>query len=475
MHAGYSLTRSVTTRKGITIVHFDAIVIGSGQAGPPLARRLADAGKKVAIAEGGTFGGSCVNYGCTPSKAMIGSAKAIHMAQRGADFGFKAGEVVADFAQIVERRDAIVSGSRGGLIKSLEKRANITIYRQYAEFKSAHSVRVGDDLIDADSIYINTGARAVIPPIDGLEGVPYLDNIKLMSLTELPKHLIILGAGYIGLEFAQTFRRFGSEVTLVDQTSKLLEREDKEFGKAMRKLFENEGIHFLLDTQVTKVDQHEEQVRLHVKLKSGTKQIVSGSHLLVATGRRPNSDQIGADKAGLELDERGYIKVDDHLRTNVEGVFALGDVNGKGAFTHTSYNDYQIIADNLDGGKRKVSDRILTYAVFTDPPLARIGMNEQDIRAEGLDALVATMPMTSVNRAKAFGQTEGMMKAFVDAKSQRFLGATIFGLSADELIHGITDLMYAKAPYTVLRDAVHIHPTVSELLPTMLESLEALK
>ncbi len=456
-------------------MHFDAIVIGTGQAGPPLARKLADGGKKVAIAEGGVFGGSCVNYGCTPSKAMIGSANAIHSARRGSDFGFTAGDVTVDFGRIVERRDAIVSGSREGLIKSLEKRENITIYRTYAAFESAHSVRVGADLIEADYIYINTGARAVIPPIDGLETVPYLDNIKLMSLTELPKHLIILGAGYIGLEFAQAFHRFGSEVTVVDQTAKLLEREDKEFGKAMRKLLESEGIRFLLETQVTKVDQQEGQVRLHVKLKSGTKEIVGGSHLLVATGRRPNSDQIGADKAGLELDDNGYIKVDDHLRTNVEGVFALGDVNGKGAFTHTSYNDYQIIADNLDGGKRKVSDRILTYAVFTDPPLARIGMNTEDIRAEGRDALVATMPMTSVNRAKEFGQTEGMMKAFVDAKSQRFLGATIFGLTADELIHGITDLMYAKAPYTVLRDAVHIHPTVSELLPTLLERLEAVK
>ena len=243
------------------------------------------------------------------------------------------------------------SGSRDGLIKSLEKRANITIYRQYAAFEAAHRVRVGDDLIDAEQIYINTGARAIIPQIDGLESIPYLDNIKLMSLTELPKHLIILGAGYIGLEFAQAFHRFGSEVTVIDQSAKLLEREDKEFGKAVRKLLESEGIHFLLETQVTKVDQHEGQVRLHVKLKSGTKQIVSGSHLLVATGRRPNSDQIGADKAGLELDDDGYIVVDDHLRTNVEGAFALGDVNGKGAFTHTSYNDYQIIANNLDGGQ----------------------------------------------------------------------------------------------------------------------------
>ena len=406
---------------------------------------------------------------------MIGSANAIHTAQRGGDYGFQVGEVVADFRRIVERRDAIVSGSRDGLTKSLEKRSNITLYRQYAAFESAHSVRVGDDLIDADHIYINTGARAVVPQIEGLESVPYLDNVRLMSLTELPKHLIILGAGYIGLEFGQAFHRFGSEVTVVDQGSSVLEREDKEFAKAMRKLLESEGIHFLFDTDVKKVEQHDGEIRLQVKLKSGTKQTISGSHLLVATGRRPNSDQIGADKAGLELDDKGYIQVDDHLRTNVEGVFALGDVNGKGAFTHTSYNDYQIITDNLGGGVRKVSDRILTYGIFTDPPLARVGMNEREIRAEGREALVATMPMSKVNRAKEFGQTEGTIKAFVDAKSQQFLGATIFGLTADELIHAITDLMYAKAPYIVLRDAVHIHPTVSELLPTLLESLEPLK
>ncbi len=456
-------------------MHFDAIVIGTGQAGPPLARKLADQGKKVAVAEGGVFGGSCVNYGCTPSKAMIGSANAIAMARRGNDFGFQAGEVTADFTRIVERRDAIVRGSRDGLIKSLEKRQNITIYRQYAAFESAHSVRVGDDLIDADQIYINTGARAVIPEIDGLDSVPYLDNIKLMSLTELPKHLIILGAGYIGLEFAQAFRRFGSEVTVVDQVPTLLEREDKEFGKATRSLLEGEGVKFALDTQIAKVDQHEGQVRLQIKLKSGTKQTISGSHLLVATGRRPNSDQLGTDKAGLELDDKGYIQVDDHLRTNVEGVYALGDVNGKGAFTHTSYDDYLIITNNLEGGRKKVSDRILTYAVFTDPPLARVGMNEREVRADGREALVATMPMEKVGRATEFGQTEGMMKVLVDAESKHILGATLFGLTADEVIHSFTDLMYAKAPYTVTQNAVHIHPTVSELLPTMLEQLKPLK
>jgi pyruvate/2-oxoglutarate dehydrogenase complex dihydrolipoamide dehydrogenase (E3) component len=286
---------------------------------------------------------------------------------------------------------------------------------------------------------------------------------------------MILGAGYIGLEIGQAFRRFGSEVTIVDQVSALLEREDKEFGKAIRKRLESEGVKFLLETQVSEVDQPDDQVRLHVRLKSGAKQIISGSHLLVATGRRPNSDQLGVEKAGLALDDKGYIEVDDHLRTNVEGVHALGDVNGKGAFTHTSYDDYLIIADNLKGGNKKVSDRILTYAVFTDPPLARVGMNERDVRADGREALIATMPMNKVGRANEFGQNEGMMKLLVDARTERILGATLYGLTADEVIHCFTDMMYAKASYKVMRDAVHIHPTVAELLLTMTQQLEPLK
>ncbi len=456
-------------------MHYDAIVIGTGQAGPPLARLLADQGQKVAIAEGGVFGGSCVNYGCTPSKAMIGSANAIQTARRGGDFGFCAGEVVADFPRIVERRDAIVRGSRDGLIQSLEKRPNITLYRDYAAFEAPHSVRVGSDVIDADRIYLNTGARPAIPPIDGLDQVPYLDNIRLMNLTELPPHLIILGGGYIGLEFAQAFRRFGSDVTVIDRSTVVIEHEDQEFSEAVQSTVEREGVRFVFDADTRRIEQQNGQIRLHIDHSDGSSQIVSGTHLLVATGRRPNSDRIGADAAGLKLDEKGYVTVDDHLRTSADGVYALGDVNGKGAFTHTSYDDYLIIADNLAGGARKVSDRIRTYAVFTDPPLARIGMNERDVRTTGREALVARLPMVKVSRAREWGQTDGMMKVLVDAKSRQFLGATLFGLSADEAIHTITDLMYARAPITVMQNAVHIHPTVAELLPTMLAHLKPLE
>lgn len=454
---------------------FDAIILGTGQAGPPLARLLADKGWKVAIAEGGVFGGSCVNYGCTPSKAMIGSANALQAARRGGDFGFTAGEVRADFGQIVARRDAIVSESRSGLTKSLEKRENITIYREYATFEAPKRVRVGDEVIEGKQIFINTGARAVVPEIEGLDSVPYLDNVSLMALKELPQHLVILGAGYIGIELAQAFRRYGSEVTIIDRSAAPLDHEDKEFSKGIRKLLESEGVRFIMDAKVHKVAQADEHIRVQYKGKDGATQSVSASHLLVTTGRRPNSDKIGADKAGLELDEKGYIKVDDKLQTNVEGVYALGDVNGRGAFTHTSYNDYQVVAANLTGGDRSIAERITMYGVYTDPPLARVGMNETQARESGRKALVATLPMTSVGRAKEFGQTTGLMKVLVDADSEQFLGATFFGLTADENIHGIVDLMHAKQPYTVIRDAVHIHPTVSELIPTLLEGLEPLK
>lgn len=456
-------------------MHYDAIIVGTGQAGPPLARLLADRGWKVAVAEGGVFGGSCVNFGCTPSKAMIGSANAIRTAQRGSDFGFSAGEVVPDFGRIAARRDDIVRNSREGLVKSLESRENITIYRHYASFEAPGRLRVGGDLIDGDQIFINTGTRAAAPPIDGLDSVPYLDNVSLMSLQELPHHLIILGGGYIGLEMAQAFRRFGSQVTVIDHSVTLIPREDKEFSKGIRKLLESEGVSFLLGAKVTRVEQQDGQVRVQVAAADGAKHTLSGSHLLVAAGRVPNSDKIGADKAGLELDERGFIKVNDRLRTSVEGIYALGDVNGRGAFTHTSYNDFQVVAANLTGGDRTIADRVTVYGVFIDPPLARVGMNENDVRREGRRALVATMPMTRVNRAKEYGQTAGLMKALVDPETNLFLGATFFGLTADENIHGIIDCMRAGVPYTVIRDAVHIHPTVSELIPTLLEGLEPLK
>ncbi len=458
------------------MVHYDAIIVGTGQAGPPLARKLADQGHKVAIAEGGTFGGSCVNYGCTPSKAMIGSANAIQTARRGSDFGFKAGQIEADFTRVVERRDEIVRESREGLIKSLEHRKNITIYREYASFEDARHVRVGSEVIEGDKIYLNTGTRSAIPAIEGLDDVPYLDNVRLMGLTVLPKHLIIIGAGYIGLEFALAFQRYGSQVTVIDHSGVIIDHEDGEFSELVHKVLTREGVRFAFNSEATHVGYVNGEIEVQVDHKSGYTQTLRGSHLLIAAGRLPNSNKIGAEKIGLALDKRGFIQVDDHLRTNVEGVYALGDVNGRGAFTHTSYDDYQIIVDNLKGGDRKVSDRILAYAMYIDPPLAHVGLSERDVRAQGLqDVLVAKLPMNKVNRANEYGQNEGLMKILVDGKTQQFLGATLYGMSADEVIHSILDMMYAKAPYTVMKRAMHIHPTVSELLPTMLEQLKPLQ
>jgi pyruvate/2-oxoglutarate dehydrogenase complex dihydrolipoamide dehydrogenase (E3) component len=456
------------------MVHYDAIVIGTGQAGPPLARYLADQGKTVAIAEGGTFGGSCVNFGCTPSKAMIGSANAIRMAQRGGDFGFTTGEVKADFTRVVERRDEIVRESREGLIKSLEKRKNITLYREYARFEAPKQVRVGDQVIEGDKIYLNTGTRSAIPHIDGLDKVPFLDNVRLMGLTELPSHLIILGAGYIGLELALAFRRYGSQVTVIDRSAVLIEHEDPEFSKTVHKMLTAEGVRFAFNAEAQSAKYENRQMEIKIKYStSGYVETLKGSHFLIAAGRVPNSDKIGADEIGLARDKRGFIEVDAHLATNVEGVYALGDVNGRGAFTHTSYDDYLTIVDNLQGGTRKISDRITAYAMYIDPPLAHIGMSETEVRAKGLEnVLEASMPMAKVNRAIEYGQTQGMMKVLVDGNTQQFLGVTILGLYADEAIHSFLDLMYAKAPYTVMKNAMHIHPTVSELLPVLLTKLQ---
>ena len=331
-------------------------------------------------------------------------------------------------------------------------------------------------MIEGDQIFVNTGTRPATPPIEGLDSVPYLDNVSLMALQELPQHLMIIGGGYIGLELGQAFQRFGSDVTVIDHSERLLDHEDPEFSKAVHQVISEEGVRILSGSSVLKAEPRGNGIRIQVQQKGARNpQWISGSHLLIAAGRRPNSDQIGADKAGLELDARGYIKVDDYLRTNVDGIFALGDVNGRGAFTHTSYNDFQIVESLLLGdGSRKVSDRILIYGMYIDPPLGHVGMYESDVRKSGRKALVATMPMTNVARAREFGQTEGLMKVLVDADTEQFLGATLFGLSGDEIVHIFADLMYAKAPYTVIKNAVHSHPTVSELLITLVEGLQPL-
>jgi pyruvate/2-oxoglutarate dehydrogenase complex dihydrolipoamide dehydrogenase (E3) component len=447
---------------------FDAIVIGTGQSGPSLAHRLAEAGKRVAIVERKRFGGTCVNNGCTPTKALVASARAAHVARRAADFGVVIeGGVRVDMPAVKARKDAIVRVSNEGVEEGLREAAGITVLVGHARFLGPKQVAVGDARLAADQIFINVGARADIPAIPGIDTVPYLDNSSMMAVDFLPEHLVILGGSYIGLEFSQMYRRFGSDVTIVQRNARLIPREDEDVSEAIRAILEDEGIRILTDADATLVENRGGQIALSVDLGGRTTEVL-GSHLLVATGRRPNTDDLGLDEAGVETDERGYIKVDGALCTNVPGIFAMGDCNGRGAFTHTSYNDFEIIAANLLGGEqRRVEDRIPTYALFIDPPLGRAGMTEAQVREKGIEALVARMPMTDVARAYERSETKGFMKIIVDAGSRQILGAALLGIEGDEIVQGLLDLMYAKAPFSVVQRAMHIHPTVYEMVPYM--------
>jgi pyruvate/2-oxoglutarate dehydrogenase complex dihydrolipoamide dehydrogenase (E3) component len=454
---------------------YDAIVIGTGQAGPSLAARLANAGRRVAIVERKLFGGTCVNTGCIPTKCMVASAYAAHLAGRGAEFGFSIGSPLrVDMKRVKERKDAISAKSRTGVEGWLRNLANCTVYDGHARFESADSIRIGERKLQAPRIFINVGGRAAIPAMPGLDQVPYLTNSSMMQVDFLPRHLVIVGGSYIGLEFAQMFRRFGSEVTIIEKKARLIEREDEDVSACIKEILEAEGIVVRLNAECIALSRRGEEVVARAQCDSGDPEVI-GSHLLMAVGRRPNTDDLGLEEAGVRVDERGYIVVDDQLRSNIPGIWALGDCNGKGGFTHTSYNDFEIVAANLlDNDPRRLSDRIMAYALYIDPPLGRVGMTEAEVRACGARALVATRPMTKVGRAVEKGETLGFMKIFVDANTKQISGAAILGPGGDEAIHSILDVMYAKAPYTVIQRAMHIHPTVSELIPTMLADLKPL-
>lgn len=453
--------------------HYDAIIIGAGQAGFPLAGRLAEAGWKTALIEKRYLGGTCINDGCSPTKTLVASARAAHLARRGADYGVLTGPIKVDMQKVKARKDAIVQGMRGGLETWLHHLANLDVIYGEAKFESDHSVRVNGDLLHADTFFINTGAHNWAPPIEGLNQVPYLDATTLLDLDELPEHLVIIGGSYIGLEFGQAFRRFGSQVTVIEMGPRLISREDPDISDAIKGIIEDAGITVRLGSECLSVSQRDGQIVVGVACENGPPEVV-GSHLLVATGRRPNSN-LDLDKAGVSVNQRGYIEVNDSLQTNIPHIYALGDVNGKGAFTHTSYNDYEIVADYLFGSKRRrVSDRLVTYALYIDPPLGRVGMTEQQARALGRPVLMGIKPMSHIARAKERAETQGFIKVLVDAETERFLGAAVLGIGGDEIIHTITDLMYADAPYTVMKNAVHVHPTVTELLPTLLGELQPL-
>ncbi|HLG47444.1 MAG TPA: FAD-containing oxidoreductase [Reyranella sp.] len=455
---------------------YDAIVIGTGQAGPSLARRLADSGQKVAVVERNRFGGTCVNTGCTPTKTMVASAYAMHIARRGADYGFSgAGEIKADMKRIKARKDKIVASHNHGVERSLKNRKNCTVYQGHGRFVAPHEVAVGGETLRSDRIFLDVGSRAAIPSIEGLDQVPYLTNSTMMDVDFLPPHLLVLGGSYIGLEFGQMFRRFGSGVTIVEVGPRLIAREDEEVSQAVAAFLGREGIAIHTNAKCLSVERRGDEIVMTLDCDGQSREVV-GTHLLIATGRQPNTDDLGVERAGIKLDAKGYIQVDDELRTSVPGIWALGDCNGRGAFTHTSYNDFEIVAANLlDGGQRKVSDRITAYALYTDPPLGRAGMTEAEVRRRGRPALVTKLDMENVARAAEKGETEGFMKVLVDAESKQILGASFLGTSGDEAIHCILDVMYARAPYTLLQHAVHIHPTVSEFIPTMLEDLAPLE
>ncbi len=454
---------------------FDAIIIGAGQAGPPLAGRLTAAGMKVALAERKLFGGTCVNTGCIPTKTLIASARTVHVARRAGDYGVTIeAPIGVDMARVKARKDKISGTSRQNIEHWLDGMKGCTVLRGHARFESRDTVRVGDEVLSAGWIFINTGGRARIPQMPGIDKVKVLTNSTILDLDALPRHLVVVGGSYVGLEFAQMYRRFGSAVTVVEKSGRLIGHEDPDVSNAVKDILEKEGINIRLDAECIHFAPRGNDIAVGVDCTSGEPE-ETGSHVLLAVGRRPNTDDLGLEKAGIEVDGRGYIQVDDQLRTSAEGVWALGDCNGRGAFTHTAYNDFEIVAANLlDHDQRSVADRITAYALFIDPPLGRAGMTDEAVRKSGRRALQGIRPMTRVGRAVEKGETQGFMKIVVDADTNEILGAAILGPGGDEAIHCILDTMYAKAPYPTLRRAMHIHPTVSELIPTILGELQPL-
>ena len=454
---------------------FDAIIIGAGQAGPALASRLTAAGQTVAFVERKLFGGTCVNTGCTPTKTMIASAYAAHIARRAGEYGVSIDtNIEVDMKAVNALREAIVSKARVGVETSLRDNPKVTVFIGTASFESHNTVRVNNEILQANQIFINVGGRANIPQFPGILKTPFLTNSSLLALSTLPRHLVIVGGSYIGIEFGQMYRRFGSKVSIVEKASRLVGHEDEDVSACVRSILEAEGIEIRTEAECIDLAPHADGVSVGTNCTVGEPNVI-GSHVLLAVGRIPNTSDLGLARAGIITDDDGYILVDDQLQTNVPGIYALGDCNRRGAFTHTAYNDFEIVAANLlDNDPRRVSDRIPCYAMYLDPPLARIGLTEEQVRKSGKPALIATRPMTRVNRAVEKGESLGFMKVLVDAETKLILGASLLGVGCDEAIHCLLDIMYARAPYTTISRAVHIHPTVSELIPTLLQSLKPL-
>jgi pyruvate/2-oxoglutarate dehydrogenase complex dihydrolipoamide dehydrogenase (E3) component len=455
---------------------YDAIIIGTGQSGPALAGRMNREGLKTAIIERKLVGGTCVNVGCIPTKTLVGSARVAYLARQAERFGISIeSDISVDMRRVKARKDDVSGASNQGVTDWLGGMKHVDLIRGHARFVDAHAVEVNGNILNADKIFINVGARARIPDWEGLDTVPFFTNSSMMDVDFLPEHLIIVGGSYIGLEFAQMYRRFGSKVTVIETHDRVIARDDEDVSETVKEILEDEGVRFRLKADCIEVRATDSGIAVRVTCEDGPEE-ETGSHLLLAVGRVPNTDDLGLDKAGVGTNQYGFISVDEHLRTNVPGIWATGDVNGHGAFTHTSYNDYEIVVANLfDDDPRKVTDRILCYGLFIDPPLGRIGMTEKEVRASGRRALVGKRMMTRVGRAREFGETRGFIKILADADSEEILGAAILGLNGDEAIHCLLDTMYARKPYTVISRAVHIHPTVAELIPTVLQEMVPLK
>ena len=451
---------------------YDAIIVGSGQAGNPFVYRLADLGWSVALIEKKYLGGTCINVGCTPTKTMVHRAQVAHYARDAARWGVNASNVSVDLAKIVAQKDEVVFSFRGNLQRQVDKRSNLRLYRGQASFVAPHQLKVGDDLLESEKIFINTGGRPNIPAIPGLDTVLYLTNETIMQLTAVPEHLLILGGGYIGLEFGQMFRRFGSRVTVLHTGQQIVPREDPEIAAELQKALEAEGIQFLLNTRTTSVENKNSAITLSFESPAGATR-VTGSHLLIATGRGPNTDSLALDKAGIETDKHGFIKVNGRLETNVPGVWALGDCKGGPAFTHISYNDFQIVYGNLIEGKNlTIENRLVPYCVFTDPQLGGVGLTEKEARAKGFKLKIGRCPMTYVARAIERGETAGLMKLLVDASNDRILGASILASEGGELVQILGTLMLANQPYTLLKGAIYIHPTLAEGFFALMEDVK---
>ena len=464
----------LSEKGALTVKEFDHIIVGTGQSTGILLGRLIPTGDSIAVIEGGRVGGSCLNYGCTPTKTLVASARAAHLARRGEEFGYDGCAVRINYERVCERMNSIRNGSREGLIRWMEKTENVSLVRGWAAFENDHVLRVVDARLRGGRIYINVGTRPAVPPIGGLETVPWLDSARLLDLEVLPRHLVIIGGGYVGIEFGQIFRRFGCEVTLLHNTDQLMPREDADVAAAIAELLESEGVRIVTGATVAEITSGPSGVRVRASADEGPLDF-EGSHLLVATGNRPNSDSLNLDATSVETDARGFICVDDFCRAGVEGVFALGDVNGQGAFTHTSVNDAEIVLDHLFGGPRKLSSRIPVYALFSDPPLGRVEMTEKEALAAGRKVLKATRPMSRISRAIEMGETHGFAKLLVDGETDLILGASILGPGGDEIINMFAAIMHSRVPCSHYRQAVLVHPTVSELMPWVLDGIAEVK